>query len=74
MQQRKFSEGIVHLEAALESRPELGVLHGQLAIALAAEADFEGAWIHVKEAERLGVKLPPPFLEELKRLSPDPGQ
>ena len=74
LQQRKFAEGIDHLKAALESRPELGALHGQLAIALAAEADFDGAWVHVKEAERLGVKLPPTFLEELKRLSPDPGK
>ena len=74
LQQQKLPEAIVHLRAALESRPELGPLHAQLAMALAAEADFEGAWTHVKEAERLGANLPPRFLEELKRLSPEPGK
>ena len=74
LQQQKLPEAIVHLRAALESRPELGVLHAQLAMALAAEADFEEAWTHVKEAERLGANLPPRFLEELRRLSPEPGK
>jgi tetratricopeptide (TPR) repeat protein len=74
LQQQRPAEAIVHFRTALKSRPELGVLHGQLAIALAAEADFEAAWTHVKEAERLGASLPPRFLVELRRLSPEPGK
>ena len=70
--QRKPAEAARHLEAALASRPNLGPLHTQLAAALFASRDFQGAWKHAREAERLGVTLPPNFLEALERQLPEP--
>ena len=65
--QGKPAEAVSHLEAALASKPDLGPLHVQLAAALAASRDFQGAWEHAREAERLGATLPPHFLEALER-------
>ena len=69
--QRKPAEAVSHLEAALASKPDLGPLHVQLAAALAASRDFQGAWEHAREAERLGATLPPHFLEALERQLPE---
>ena len=73
LQQRKLPEAISHLRAALESRPEPGALHLQMAVALAGTGDYQNAWVHVKEAERLGANIPPKFLEALRHASPEPG-
>lgn len=72
--QGKLAEAIVAYHNALARNPDDGGAHLNLAIAYFQQGDYNGAWLEVHEAQRLGKPPKPEFIETLRERMPDPGE
>ena len=71
---QETGRAVGYFQRALEVRREDGSLHYELAVALAAERDFDDAWRHTHQARRLGVGVPEGFLAALREAMPEPEE
>jgi hypothetical protein len=63
----------VHIERAIELRPNLGGAHGNRALALLALGRFAEAWESVHRARALGTEPSPEVLNALRARAPEPA-
>ncbi len=68
---QRFDEAIEEWEEAIHLDPKHGLAHYNLAVTLAMRQRYPMAWIHLRDAEKLGVKTED-FKKALRRLYPEP--
>jgi tetratricopeptide (TPR) repeat protein len=69
----QFEQAITEMERVLELQPDNGAAHERIAMWRYYSNDYAGAWAQVHEAEAIGHKMPPQFLDLLGSKMPDPG-
>jgi tetratricopeptide (TPR) repeat protein len=69
LKNREFDRAIGYFQTALEAQPDSGVVHLQVAVALASTNRFGPALDHARRASELGEAVKPEFLSRLESLA-----
>ncbi len=65
----QFDRAIQDYDKAIQLKPNLAKAYDNRAVAYFCKRDFDRAWADVKMCRRLGGKIDPAFLEQLKKAS-----
>jgi len=67
-----LNEALEQFKKTIGISPEYGEAHNNLAVVYFMTKQYDLAWKHLRLAEKFGAKVNPTFVEDLKRISPEP--